>query len=85
MVVAIVGSSMAFIDSSAVNVALPSIQHDLQSDAAGLQWVVEGYSLFLSALILVGGSLGDVFGRRRTFLIGIGVFALASAAGAMFF
>lgn len=71
---------MAFIDSSAVNVALPSIQHDLQSDAAGLQWVVEGYSLFLSALILVGGSLGDVFGRRRTFLIGIGVFALASAA-----
>ena len=80
LLVAIVGSSMAFIDSSAVNVALPSIQHDLQTDAAGLQWVIEGYALFLSALILIGGSLGDVFGRRRIFVLGILLFALASLA-----
>ncbi|MDQ2857108.1 MAG: MFS transporter [Candidatus Eremiobacteraeota bacterium] len=80
LLVAIVGSSMAFIDSSAVNVALPSIQRDLQTDAAGLQWVVEGYALFLSALILIGGSLGDVFGRRRVFVTGIALFAIASLA-----
>ncbi len=78
LTVAIVGSSMAFIDSSAVNVALPSIQRDLHTDTQGLQWVIEGYSLFLSALILLGGSLGDIFGRRRAFLIGIAVFASAS-------
>lgn len=71
---------MAFIDSSAVNVALPSIQRDLQTDAAGLQWVIEGYALFLSALILIGGSLGDVFGRRRIFVLGIALFAIASLA-----
>ncbi len=80
LLVAIVGSSMAFIDSSAVNVALPSIQRDLQTDAAGLQWVIEGYALFLSALILIGGSLGDVFGRRRIFVLGIALFAIASLA-----
>jgi MFS family permease len=79
LVVAIIGSSMAFIDSTAVNVALPSMQRDLQSDAAGLQWVIEGYTLFLSALILVGGSLGDIFGRRLIFVIGIALFAAASA------
>ncbi len=71
---------MAFIDSSAVNVALPSIQVDLRSDAAKLAWVVEGYALFMSALILVGGALGDRLGRRRTFVAGIALFALASAA-----
>jgi EmrB/QacA subfamily drug resistance transporter len=79
LVVAIIGSSMAFIDSTAVNVALPSMQRDLQSDAAGLQWVIEGYTLFLSALILIGGSLGDIFGRRLIFVIGIALFAAASA------
>jgi EmrB/QacA subfamily drug resistance transporter len=83
LAVAIVGSSMAFIDSTAVNVALPSIQRDLQSDAAGLQWVIEGYALFASALILIGGSLGDVFGRRRIFVIGMALFALASLACAL--
>ena len=71
---------MAFIDSSAVNVALPSMQRDFQADAQALQWVIEGYALFLSALILLGGSLGDIFGRRRVFLIGIAVFAFASLA-----
>ncbi len=70
---------MAFIDSTAVNVALPAMQHDLHSDAAGLQWVIEGYALFLSALILIGGSLGDIFGRRLIFVIGIVLFAAASA------
>jgi EmrB/QacA subfamily drug resistance transporter len=80
LAVTIIGSSMAFIDSSAVNVALPSIQRDLHADAAGLQWVIEGYALFLSALILVGGSLGDLFGRRRVFVAGIAIFAVASLA-----
>jgi EmrB/QacA subfamily drug resistance transporter len=80
LIVAIAGSSMAFIDSSAVNVALPSIQRDLRSSAAALQWVIEGYALFLSALILIGGSLGDVYGRRRVFIIGIALFALGSIA-----
>ncbi|GAC1543937.1 MAG: MFS transporter [Vulcanimicrobiaceae bacterium] len=80
LLVAIVGSGMAFIDSSAVNVALPSIQRDLQADAPSLQWIVEGYALLLSALILIGGSLGDVFGRRRVFVIGIALFAIASLA-----
>lgn len=78
LLAAVVGSGMASIDGTAVNVALPAIQRDLGADAASVQWVIEGYALFLSALILVGGSLGDVYGRRRVFLIGIGTFALAS-------
>ena len=69
---------MAFIDANAVNVALPSMQRELQASASDLQWVIEGYSLFLSALILIGGSLGDIFGRRLVFVIGIGLFAAAS-------
>lgn len=81
--VAILGSSMAFIDSTAVNVALPSIQRDLRSDAADLQWVIEGYSLLLSALILIGGSLGDLFGRRAIFVTGVAAFAVASLACAL--
>lgn len=76
--VAILGSSMAFIDATAVNVALPSIQRDLHGDAENLQWVIEGYSLFLSALILIGGSLGDIFGRRSMFVAGVVLFAAAS-------
>jgi EmrB/QacA subfamily drug resistance transporter len=76
----ILGSSMAFIDGTAVNVALPTLQRDLGATVAGVQWVVEAYALFLSALLLVGGALGDHFGRRRVFLIGVGGFALASAA-----
>jgi EmrB/QacA subfamily drug resistance transporter len=76
----ILGSSMAFIDGTAVNVALPALQKDLGATVAQVQWVVEAYSLFLSALLLVGGSLGDRFGRRRVFLIGIAGFAAASAA-----
>jgi EmrB/QacA subfamily drug resistance transporter len=82
LLVAIAGSSMAFIDANAVNVALPSIQRDLRASAGALQWVVEGYSLFLSALILIGGSLGDIFGRRRIFVTGVAIFTCASLASA---
>ena len=74
----ILGSSMAFIDNSVVNVALPRLQADLNASATQVQWVVEAYALFLSALILVGGSLGDSFGRKRIFAIGIALFAVAS-------
>lgn len=74
----ILASSMAFIDGTVVNVALPALQKNLQATAIGVQWVVEAYSLFLSALLLVGGSLGDHYGRKRIFLIGVSLFALAS-------
>jgi EmrB/QacA subfamily drug resistance transporter len=75
---AILGSSMAFIDSTVVNVALPALQRTLGGTVVDMQWVVEAYGLFLGALILVGGSLGDRFGRRRMFLLGVIVFAVAS-------
>src|SRR5712692_1726941 len=74
----ILGSSMAFIDGTVVNVALPVLQTDLNASATQVQWVVEAYSLFLAALILVGGSLGDLFGRRRIYAIGITLFTAAS-------
>lgn len=74
----ILGSSMAFIDGTVVNVALPVLQSDLGATAAGVQWVVQAYALFLAALILVGGSMGDHFGRRRIFTSGILLFAVAS-------
>jgi len=70
---------MAFIDGTVVNVALPFLQTNLNATAIGIQWVVEAYSLFLSALLLVGGSLGDLYGRRLIFNIGVVIFALASA------
>jgi EmrB/QacA subfamily drug resistance transporter len=75
----IFGSSMAFIDSTAVNVALPALQSSLHATVVDVQWVIEAYGLFLSALILVGGALGDSFGRRSTFLCGVAGFAVASA------
>src|SRR5262245_30594523 len=67
----ILASAMAFIDGTVVNVALPFLQRELQATAIGVQWVVESYSLFLAALLLVGGSLGDRYGRRRIFVIGV--------------
>jgi EmrB/QacA subfamily drug resistance transporter len=76
----ILASSMAFIDGTVVNVALPALQTNLNATAVDLQWVVEAYSLLLSALLLVGGSLGDHYGRRRIFLIGVALFASASVA-----
>ncbi len=80
LIATILGSSMAFIDSSVVNVALPRLQIELHAVAASVQWVVEAYALFLGALILIGGSLGDQFGRKRIFTLGVVVFALASVA-----
>jgi MFS family permease len=74
---------MAFIDGTVVNVALPAIQRDLHASAFEAQWVVESYALFLAALLLVGGSLGDRFGRRRVFMIGVGLFGAASIACAL--
>ena len=75
----ILGSSMAFIDSTVVNVALPALQSDLHATVVDVQWVIESYGLFLSALILVGGALGDSLGRRKMFLWGVLGFAVASA------
>lgn len=69
---------MAFIDSTVVNVALPAIQTNLGGTLTDMQWVVEAYGLLLGALILTGGALGDVFGRKRMFLLGVTVFAAAS-------
>jgi EmrB/QacA subfamily drug resistance transporter len=70
---------MAFIDGTVVNVALPALQTSFHATVVDVQWVVESYGLFLGALILVGGSLGDLFGRRLMFLLGVAIFALASA------
>ena len=75
----ILASSMAFIDHSVVNVALPVLQRDLKAGFNEVQWVVEAYALFLGALLLVGGAAGDRFGRRRVFTIGVVLFAMASA------
>src|SRR5580658_83534 len=75
----ILGSSMAFIDSTVVNVALPALQLDLHATLADVQWVVESYALFLAALILIGGSLGDRYGRRKIFAAGVVLFSIASA------
>jgi len=74
----ILGSSMVFLDGTIVNVALPIIQSSLGANAAQVQWIVESYALLLGALLLVGGSLGDRYGRRVVFAIGIVVFSLAS-------
>jgi len=70
---------MSFIDGSVVNIALPAMQSNLESSFGTLQWVVNGYMLTLASLILFGGALGDRFGRRRIFMIGLGIFAAASA------
>src|ERR1700729_492945 len=79
LVATILGSSMAFIDSTVVNVALPALQASFHATVVDVQWIVESYGLLLAALILVGGSLGDLFGRRLFFVIGVVIFAAASA------
>ncbi len=76
----ILGSSMAFIDGSVVNVALPVLQARLGASVSGAQWIVEAYLLLLSSLVLVGGSLGDIYGRRRIFSLGTAIFGGASLA-----
>src|SRR5258708_10495206 len=80
LVATILGSSLTFIDGTVVNVALPALQADLQATITDVQWVIEAYALFLGALILVGGSLGDQFGRKRVFLLGVVFFTAASIA-----
>src|SRR5205085_1319616 len=79
LVATVLASSMAFIDSTVVNVALPALQLNLNATIIDVQWVIEAYSLLLAALLLVGGSLGGHYGRRRIFLIGVALFSLASA------
>jgi len=80
LVATIIGSSLTFIDTTVVNVALPALQADLHATITDLQWVIEAYALFLGSLILVGGSMGDQFGRRRIFLAGVLLFTVASIA-----
>jgi EmrB/QacA subfamily drug resistance transporter len=79
----ILGSSMAFIDGTIVNIAAAKFQSAFQASVVDVQWVIESYGLFLSALILAGGALGDRLGRRLMFLVGVGIFAVASAACGM--
>jgi EmrB/QacA subfamily drug resistance transporter len=74
----ILGSSMAFIDGTVVNLALPALQSALHATLADVQWVVESYALFLAALLLIGGSLGDLYGRRKIFAAGVVLFSAAS-------
>jgi len=79
LVATILGSSMVFIDSTAVTVALPALQSSFHATVVDVQWVVESYGLLLGALILAGGALGDLFGRRLIFVVGVTIFAAASA------
>ena len=69
---------MVMLDNTVVNVALPSIQRDLDTSISGLEWIVNGYTLSFAVLLAVGGRLGDIFGRRRMFIFGVIVFTLAS-------
>src|SRR5512142_1412468 len=78
LVASVLGSSMAFVDGSVVNVALKAIEQDLGGGLASQQWIVDAYLLTLGSLILVGGSLGDLYGELRIFGVGVGGFALAS-------
>jgi EmrB/QacA subfamily drug resistance transporter len=75
---AVLGSGIAFLDATVVNVALPAIQRDLGGGITGLQWTVDGYLLTLGSLIVFGGSLGDLYGRRRGFVLGLATFTVAS-------
>ena len=79
LAVAVLGDAMILLEATVVNVALPTIGRDLAASVAGLQWTLNGYVLTLAALILVGGSLSDTYGRRRMFILGTVVFVAASA------
>jgi EmrB/QacA subfamily drug resistance transporter len=78
LAVAVLGSGLAFLDGTVVNVALPAIGRDLGASTSALQWILNGYLLTLASLILLGGSLGDRYGRRRVFVLGVGLFTIAS-------
>src|SRR6266516_859151 len=79
LLAAIAGSTMAFLDGTVVNVALPVMQRETGATVDQMQWVVEAYALMLASLVLVGGALGDRLGRRRVFVAGVMSFTLASA------
>ncbi|HEX6772192.1 MAG TPA: MFS transporter [Acidobacteriaceae bacterium] len=81
----ILGSALAFMDSSVVNVALPALQSAFHATSGGIQWVVQSYALFGAALLLLGGAIGDHYGRRRAYVWGVALFALASAGCAASF
>jgi EmrB/QacA subfamily drug resistance transporter len=83
LLAAVLGSSLAFMDGTVVNVTLPTIQREFNAAVSDVQWVMEAYTLVLSALLLVGGALGDHYGRRRLFIIGILLFSLSSVGCAM--
>lgn len=74
----IIGSGVVFLDGTIVTLALPAISHNLHTDFSGLQWIVDGYGLSLASLILIGGSLGDLFGRKRVYLVGLAGFGISS-------
>src|SRR3712207_2748633 len=76
--IAVLGSGMAFLDSTILNVALPEIGRDLDASTSSLQWILNGYLLTLASLILLGGTLGDRRGRRAVFMLGVGLFSAAS-------
>jgi EmrB/QacA subfamily drug resistance transporter len=78
LAVAVLGSTLAYVDESVVNVALPAIESDLRTTLPAMQWVINAYTLCMSALLLVGGAAADRFGRRRMFVIGVSLFAVAS-------
>src|SRR5271156_2164125 len=80
LIAIILGSALAFMDGSVVNVALPTLQSSFHATSSAIQWVVQGYALFAASLLLLGGAMGDRYGRRRIFLSGVALFALASAA-----
>jgi EmrB/QacA subfamily drug resistance transporter len=80
---AVLGSTLAFVDESVVNVALPTMESELHATLGAMQWVINAYTLCMSALLLSGGAAADHFGRRRIFVIGVGVFALASIASGL--
>lgn len=83
LVASILGSSLAFVDGTVANVAMPAIQHAFSATVYEAQWVIEAYALLLAALLLVGGSLGDLHGRRRVFLAGVALFGVASLGCAL--
>jgi EmrB/QacA subfamily drug resistance transporter len=78
LAVAVLGSGMAFLDGTVVNIAIPDIGRDLNASTAALQWILNGYLLTLASLILLGGALGDKYGRRRIFVLGVGLFTASS-------
>src|ERR1700740_1586044 len=78
LVATVLASVISYIDESVVNIALPAIAKDLAVQVAAIQWVINGYTLSLSSFLLIGGAAGDQFGRRRIFIVGVVIFAVAS-------